>query len=63
MVLYIYIYSCNRIVYVLLSNIKYSVTHISTNWDDSTSSSTVCIILPIEVVINKLEIIGHSSQC
>jgi len=53
----LYIYSCNRIVYVLLSNIKYSVTHSSTNWDDSTSSSTVCIILPIEVVINKLEII------
>ena len=43
------VYSCNHIVYVLVSNIKYSVTRISTNWNESlsTSSSTVCIILPI----------------
>jgi len=27
------IYSCNHIVYVLLSNINYSTTCISTNWD------------------------------
>jgi len=39
------IYSCNHILYVLLSNIKYSMTHISTNWDESALSSTVCIIL------------------
>ena len=47
------IYSCNHIVYVLLSNINYSTTCISTNWDQSTSSSrpNVCIILPIEVLI------------
>jgi len=44
------IYSCNHIVYVLLSNIKRSVTRISTNWDESASSSTVCIILPTTIL-------------
>ena len=39
--------SYNHIVYVLLSNIKYSMTRISTNWDESTLSSTVCIIFPM----------------
>ena len=54
------IYSCNNIVCVLLSNIKYSMTHISTNLNESTSSSRVCIILPmtehdvIEYLINGL---------
>jgi len=41
------VYSCNHTVYVLLSNIKYSMTRISTNWDESTSSSIVWIILPM----------------
>jgi len=41
------VYPCNHIVYVLLSNIKYSMTRISRNCDESTSSSTVCIILPV----------------
>jgi len=31
----------------MLSDIKYSMIHIGTNWDESTSSSTVCIILPM----------------
>jgi len=33
-----FVYSCNHIVCVLLSNIKYSVSRISTNWNESTSS-------------------------
>jgi len=41
-----YIYSFNHIVYTLLSNIKYSVTRISTNWNESISSIAVYIIYP-----------------
>jgi len=39
------IYSCNHIVYVLLSSIKHSMTRISRNWDESTFSTVYIIFL------------------
>jgi len=42
--------SYNHIVYVLLSNIKYAMTRISTNWDESTSSIQFAFFYPSKFI-------------
>ena len=48
-------YLCNHVIYVLLSNVKYFMTRIST--DEPASSGTVSIILPMtkyDVIIYRI---------